>query len=196
MVGLATLCVLVGLFPGLVMDALAPATQAALGTRVAPQAALPWLSIVPIDQSRSSYAALLLFLFVVVSMLITTFAIHRLASRGLRRGPAWDCGTPDPSPATQYTADSVAQPIRRVFGTIAFGAAENIDMPAPGDFRPARLELRMRDRIWDAFYAPIGTSIAYVAVHWNRFQFLTIRKYLTLVFGLLVFLLLVVVVRQ
>jgi hypothetical protein len=33
-------------------------------------------------------------------------------------------------------------------------------------------------------------------VHWNRFQFLTIRKYLTLVFALLIFLLLVVVVRQ
>jgi hypothetical protein len=54
----------------------------------------------------------------------------------------------------------------------------------------------MRDRIWDALYAPIGISISYVAVHWNRFQFLTIRKYLTLVFALLIFLLLVVVVRQ
>ena len=193
---LATLCVAVGLLPGLVMDGLAPATQAALGARVGAQASLPWLSIVPIDQGRSSYAALLLFFFIVVSMLITTFAIHRLASRGLRRGPAWDCGAPDPSPATQYTADSVAQPIRRVFGAIVFGAVEKIDMPPPGDLRPARLEVHIRDRIWDALYAPIGKSISYVAVHWNRFQFLTIRKYLTLVFTLLVFLLLVVVVLQ
>ena len=40
----------------------------------------------------------------------------RLAA--LRRGPAWDCGFPDPSPATQYTADSFAQPFRRVFGDV------------------------------------------------------------------------------
>jgi hypothetical protein len=178
------------------MDGLAPATQAVLGARVAPQASLPWLSIVPIDESRSSYDALLLFVFIVVSMLITTFAIHRLASHALRRAPAWDCGAPDPSPVTQYTADSVAQPIRRVFGTIAFGAEEVIDMPSPGDVRPARLRVHMRDRIWDALYAPIGGSITYVAHQWNRFQFLTIRKYLTLVFTLLIFLLLVVVVRQ
>jgi formate hydrogenlyase subunit 3/multisubunit Na+/H+ antiporter MnhD subunit len=192
----ATLCFAAGLFPGAVMDALAPATEAALGARVAPQASLPWLSIVPIDQGRSSYAALLLFLFIAGSMLITAFAIHRLASRGLRRGPAWDCGAPDPSPATQYTADSVAQPIRRVFGKVAFGAAEVTYMPWPGDMGPARHDLHMRDRIWEVLYAPIAKTIAYVAVHWNRFQFLTIRNYLSLVFGLLIFLLLVVVVRQ
>jgi NADH:ubiquinone oxidoreductase subunit 5 (subunit L)/multisubunit Na+/H+ antiporter MnhA subunit len=196
MIALATLCVVAGLFPGVVMDAVSPATQAALGARVSPQASLPWLSIVPIDQSRSSYAALLLFLFIVGSMSITAFAIHRLAARGLRRGPAWDCGAPDPSPVTQYTADSVAQPIRRVFGKVAFGASEVIEMPWPGDPQPARHELYMHDRIWDVLYAPIGKSIAYVAVHWNRFQFLTIRKYLSLVFALLIFLLMVVVVRQ
>jgi formate hydrogenlyase subunit 3/multisubunit Na+/H+ antiporter MnhD subunit len=193
---LAILCFAVGLVPGVVMDALAPATQAVLGARVAPQSSLPWLSIVPIDALRSSYDALQLFLFIVVSMLITTYAIHRLATRGLRRAPAWDCGTPDPSPVTQYTADSVAQPLRRVFGKIVFGATEKIDMPTPGDARPARLELRLGDRIWDALYAPIGSAIRYATVHWNRFQFLTIRKYLTLVFGLLILLLLIVVIGQ
>ena len=47
----------------------------------------------------------------------------------MRRGPAWDCGFPDPSPATQYTADSFAQPIRRVFGEVVFRARERVDMP-------------------------------------------------------------------
>ena len=59
--------------------------------------------------------------------------IHRFASRAVRRGPAWDCGFPDPSPATQYTADSFAQPIRRVFGEVVFRAREQVDMPPPGD---------------------------------------------------------------
>ena len=66
----------------------------------------------------------------------------------LRRAPAWDCGYPDPSPATQYTADSFAQPIRRVFGTVVFRAREHVDMPPPGDCAagpPRRVELRDLD---------------------------------------------------
>ena len=82
--------------------------------------------------------------------------IHRFASRAVRRGPAWDCGFPDPSPATQYTADSFAQPIRRVFGDVVFRAREHVDMPPPGDARPARLTVTLRDLVWDALYAPLG----------------------------------------
>ena len=67
---------------------------------------------------------------------LAAFAIHRLASDRLRRAPAWDCGYPDPSPATQYTAGSFAQPIRRVFGTVVFRAREIGEMPPPG--RPRR----------------------------------------------------------
>ncbi len=54
-----------------------------------------------------------------------------------------------PSPVTQYTADSFAQPIRRVFGTIVFRAREHVDMPPPGDIRPARLTVEWRDLVWD-----------------------------------------------
>jgi hypothetical protein len=68
---------------------------------------------------------------------LAAFAIHRLASDRLRRTPAWDCGYPDQSAATQYTASSFAQPIRRVFGTLVFHAREHGDMPGPGDVRPA-----------------------------------------------------------
>ena len=72
----------------------------------------------------------------------------------MRRAPAWDCGFPDPSPATQYTAGSFAQPIRRVFGTVVFRASEEVDMPPPGDTRPARLRVRLRDVPWDVLYVP------------------------------------------
>jgi formate hydrogenlyase subunit 3/multisubunit Na+/H+ antiporter MnhD subunit len=192
---LAALCILVGVFPGVVMDVIAPATETALGARVPPQMGMRWLAVVPIDQGRSSYNAILLFLFISASMLITAFAIHRLASHALRRAPAWDCGSPDPSPTTQYTADSVAQPIRRVFGTV-FRAREEITMPPPGDLRPARLDVHMHDSIWELLYAPVGRAVGFVARHSNRLQFLTIRKYLSLVFTLLIVLLVVLVVWQ
>ena len=78
------------------------------------QIGIDWLSIVPIAQSRSSYNGLLVFLFIAASASLTAFVIHRIASNRLRRAPAWDCGFPDANPATQYTAASFAQPIRRV----------------------------------------------------------------------------------
>ena len=114
---LAALCLVAGVLPGLFIDALAPLTDALVGGRMPVQAGEQWLSIVPIASSRSSYDGLLVFLFMVISGTLAAVAIHRLASDRLRRAPAWDCGYPDPSPATQYTASSFAQPIRRVFGT-------------------------------------------------------------------------------
>ena len=113
---------------------------------------------------------------------IAAFAIHRLASDKLRRAPAWDCGYPDPSPATQYTASSFAQPIRRVYGTTVFRAREIGEMPPPGATAPARLTVDLHDLIWDAAYAPIAGFIGYAADRLNVLQFLTIRRYLTLVF--------------
>jgi hypothetical protein len=151
-----------------------------------------WLSIVPIAESRSSYNGLLVFVFITIATLATIEAVHRYASRAVRRGPAWDCGFPDTSPATQYTADSFAQPIRRVFGTTVFQAEERVSMPPPGDARPAHLTVRLRDLIWEAGYAPMQRAIALASDRLNSLQFLTIRQYLSLVFAALVALLLVV----
>jgi hypothetical protein len=152
---------------------------------------VPFLSIVPIAEARSSYNGLLVFLFMLFSGSAAALVIHRLASDRLRRGPAWDCGYPDPSPRTQYTASSFAQPIRRVFGALVFHARERIEMPPPGDMRPARLEVDLEDPIWDALYAPTARSVDYGAGVLNRLQFLSIRQYLSLVFVALVGLLLV-----
>ena len=171
-------------------------THALLGARMPVQDAARWMTIVPIAESRSSYNGLLVFLFIAVSASIAVFAIHRLASHAVRRGPAWDCGFPEPSPATQYTAGSFAQPIRRVFGTLIFRARERVEMPPPGDMRPARLHVELHDLVWDALYAPVAGAVGFAADHLNRLQFLTIRRYLSLVFLALVTLLLVLAIWQ
>jgi formate hydrogenlyase subunit 3/multisubunit Na+/H+ antiporter MnhD subunit len=187
----AALCLVAGVVPGFVVDGLAPVTLALLGERMPVQASVPWLSIVPIAESRSSYNGALIFVFIAVSALLAAVVIHRFASRTVRRAPAWDCGTPDPSPMTQYTAGSFAQPIRRVFGTLVFRARERVEMPPPGDARPARLHVDLRDLIWDFLYAPLAGAVGFAADRFNHLQFLTIRRYLSLVFLALVILLLV-----
>ena len=191
---LSALCLVAGILPGIFLDALAPVTKALVGMSMPHQTGLDWLTIVPIAESRSSYNGLLVFTFVALSGSIAAFAIHRLASDKLRRGPAWDCGYPDPSPSTQYTASSFAQPIRRVYGTTVFRAREIGEMPPPGATAPARLTVELSDLIWDAVYAPIAAFIGYAADRLNVLQFLTIRRYLTLVFAALVLLLLVLAI--
>jgi hydrogenase-4 component B len=191
---LAALCLLVGILPGAFIDALAPVSSALIGAHMPTQIGAQWLSIVPIAASRSSYDGLLVFLFMLISGLLAAFAIHRLASDRLRRAPAWDCGYPDASPATEYSAASFAQPIRRVFGTFVFRARERVFMPPPGDMRPARLTVELHDLIWETIYAPLAAGVSFAADRLNHLQFLTIRQFLTLVFCTLVVLLVVLAI--
>ncbi len=186
---LAALCLLAGILPGLVIDGLSPVTLSLVGNRMPVQMAQPWLSIVPIAESRSSYNGLLVFLFIAASASLAAAVIHRFASHALRRAPAWGCGFPDVTPAAQYTAVSFAQPIRRVFGAFAFRARETVEMPPPGAIGPARLTVEMHDVVWEAFYQPIAGTIDFATLRLNRLQFLTIRRYLTLVFLYLITLL-------
>jgi hydrogenase-4 component B len=190
----AAVCLIAGILPGFFIDALAPVVTSLVQDRMPVQSGIDWLSIVPIAQSRSSYNGLLVFLFIAISGSLAALAIHRFASAALRRGPAWDCGYPDASPATQYTAGSFAQPIRRVYGTLMFGAREDVEMPPPGDIRPARLTVVLRDLIWETLYVPVASGVGFLADKLNHLQFLTIRQYLTLVFTALVSLLLVLAI--
>jgi NADH:ubiquinone oxidoreductase subunit 5 (subunit L)/multisubunit Na+/H+ antiporter MnhA subunit len=193
---LGGICLLAGILPGLVIDGLAPVTHQLVGGAMPVQASVQWLSIVPIAASRSSYNGLLVFLFIAASASLAAYAIHRLASRAVRRAPAWDCGYPDLSPRTQYTASSFAQPIRRVFGTIVFSARERIEMPPPGAMAAARFQVTLRDPVWDTLYAPIAGAVGFAAERLNVLQFLTIRRYLSFVMLALIVLLLVLAIWQ
>ncbi len=190
MAGLLLLCLLVGVLPGFFIDMISPTARYLTGGQMPPQSAMPWLTIAPVAESRSSYNGFLVFVFILWSAYASMRVIHRFGSRGLRRGPAWDCGFPDPNPATQYSASSFAQPIRRVFANTVFLAREHLDMPAPGDTRPARLGVEIRDRIMEGVYGRIGGTVDNFARTLDRVHLMTIQGYLTLVFAALVVLLL------
>jgi formate hydrogenlyase subunit 3/multisubunit Na+/H+ antiporter MnhD subunit len=192
MLALALLCLLAGILPGFVIDSLSSVTQMAVGSHLAPQSAQPWLRIVPIDVSRSSYGGIFVFVMILIAAGATAFVVRRVASHALRRSAPWDCGFPDASPVTQYTSGSFAQPIRRVFGSAVFRAREHVVMPKPGDTTVAKLRVDLRDTIWDTFYQPVIRLVETATERLNRLQFLTIRSYLTLVFAALVLLLIVV----
>src|SRR5260221_5758760 len=155
----AVLCLVAGILPALVSDALSPITIEILGGRMPIQANEAWLSIVPIAESRSSYNGLLVMVFITISASSAVYFIHRFASHALRRAPPCGCGVSDPTPAAQDSGGSFAQPIRRVFGTLVFRARDHVEMPPPGDIRPARLKIEVHDLVWETIYAPIAVAV-------------------------------------
>lgn len=191
MIAFAGLCLLFGILPGLAVDGLAPVSTLLLDDQLPSQLGDPWLSLRPIAGGTSSYDGLVLFSFLLIAGGITVFLVHRLGGAGLRRGPVWDCGYPDPAPSTQYTAASFAQPIRRVFGGVVFRARETVHMPPPLDPSPAELHVRLQDLAWEWLYLPVGRAVTDLADRLNPLQFQTIRRYLVLVFLVLVTLLMI-----
>ena len=122
--GLAFLCILGGLLGSVLAMALAPVLNDLVGGRLPIVGSGPTVfSLVAFDPARSIYDAPVIALFVAIASLDPGRGPW-LSARRTRRGPAWDCGFPDPSPATQYTASSFAQPLRRVYGAAAFAARE------------------------------------------------------------------------
>ncbi|HEX7005674.1 MAG TPA: hydrogenase 4 subunit B [Alphaproteobacteria bacterium] len=192
MFALAALCVLAGALPSLVIEGLAPVVRELSG------AALPltgdggWFRLVPIAAGRSAYGGFVLLIAIALFAALTAYVVHRLGSRAVRRTPAWDCGFPSADPATQYTASSFSQPIRRVFGSVAFQATETVDMPLPGDRRPARLHVTLRDPAWERLYDPVAAAVRFAADRFNPVQFMTIRRYLNFMFVALILMLMVV----
>ncbi len=196
MAAFAAVCIVVGVLPVTILELLRPVAALLLPQSPVALEATNWLWLVPLGADRSSYSGLVVLGAIAVLTIVLMVAIHRLASARVRRSPAWDCGFPDARPETQYTASSFAQPIRRMFGTVAFSARERVDMPAPTDTRAAHFEVTLRDPAWDGIYSPVAALVTWLADRLNVVQFLTIRRYLSLMFAALVLLLLLVAVSQ
>lgn len=187
-------CVLFGILPLLAIEPLQRAVLFCLNTRLQDQTTTPWLSLVPLSNSGSSYNGITIFVFLIISSVLAALVLRFAASGALRRGPTWDCGTPDPRSITQYSAESFAQPLKRVFGTTLFAAREAVIMPKPGDTQAARAQVHWRDLPWELLYLPIARAVLWISGKANALQFLTIRSYLMLVFCALLTLLTIVAI--
>ena len=157
---LAALCLLAGILPGLVIDALSPIS---LADPRRPDAGAGQRRLA-LDRADCREPQLL--------QRIAGDAVHRgvrirWPSSSSTASPRTRCGagppgaavSPMPTPAAQYSGASFAQPIRRVFGTLLFHARDHVEMPPPGDIRPARLRIELHDLIWEGMYVPIAGAV-------------------------------------
>ncbi len=189
---LAVLCALGGLFGGFMAYAVGPLLTSLTGVSVMMLAEGPTpFSLIAYNETRATYDAPTIALFVAISALAAMVAVHLLASGRTRRSPAWDCGFPDPSPATQYTASSFSQPLRRVYNGIVFRAREDVEMPPPGALWPAKFRVRFSDYIWRYLYLAPAEAVWSLSKQFNGLHFLTIRRYLVLMFCTLITLLII-----
>ena len=193
---LAVLCIVLGAIPVTITDALSHVVTPLTGVQFAVSADLGWPWLSPVSSTRGSYSGTVLVMTGLSLFVISILLVHGFGTTKVRRAAAWDCGHREDIPQTQYTGQSFAQPLRRVFCSSLFAARETVEMPDPGDQSPAKLTVRVIDPIWDYLYLGIVRVVNFVADRVNRMQFLTVRRYLLMMFATLVFMLLVVAVRQ
>jgi hydrogenase-4 component B len=187
LVWLALGCVLLGLFPTQVIDALGATTAQLIGS-VPPQGASPWWMLAPLPDRQVSYAPLVLLAVIAVVLATTSVVVRRVYRRDVRRAPAWDCGFARMDARMQDTAEGFGQPIRHIFQ--AFFSMER-ELPSPFDRAP-RYRVVVGDRIWRLVYEPLGGRVQRIADSLAWLQQGRISAYLTYSFITLVTLLAVV----
>lgn len=148
--GLAAGCLLLGLLPATVIEALDPITRMLIGHGIA-DSARGWLFLAPIDPARASYSPLLFLLVIALLVTIVWLTVRRFYHGRVRRAVPWDCGYPHLNARMQDTAQGFGQPVRQIFAP--FFRVEG-EAPAPQDVRPHYAE-RAEDRLWYWLYVPV-----------------------------------------
>jgi NADH:ubiquinone oxidoreductase subunit 5 (subunit L)/multisubunit Na+/H+ antiporter MnhA subunit len=161
-VGLAYLalgCVLLGLFPSVVIGFIEPVNALLVGARALRDGTGNWLMLAPISEDRASYSPLVVLVVIAATVLVTFQLVHRFYHGRVRRAPPWDCGYPAQTPRMQDTAEGFGQPIRQVFEP--FFRMER-ELPMPFDREP-RYRVQVEDHFWHRLYLPIARGAESVA---------------------------------
>lgn len=189
---LATLCLLLGVFPTSVIEAMAPVTQ--LLVHEALPAAEGWLWLTPISSQVASYSAPFLVIAIVVVFGLGYVFLKRRAAPW-RAGSPWDCGFGQLNDRMQYTSTAFSQPIRRVFGA-AWKVEEHVEtVTGAGPIPRAKsihYQLHVQDWSWLKCYIPIGHLVLAAARRIGVIQTGNIHTYLKYSFVTLLFFLWIV----
>ncbi len=147
-------CVVLGLAPVAVVQAIDPVTSLLVGSGLGSTATSPWL-LVPVDVELASYGPAV-FLAGVAAACLVAFALVRALYHGrVRRAPFWDCGFPWQGSRMQDTAEGFGQPIRQIFEP-AFRMER--ELPSPFDRAP-RYRVAVGDHFWHWLYLPVAAAV-------------------------------------
>ena len=190
MAWLALWCIVLGVFPAVMVSLLNQVIVSLVGEGLAPGASRSsWVWLVPTSPERASYSPLI-FLIVIAVVFAFTFAAVRWIWHGRsRRSSPWDCGYPEQSARMQDTADAFGQPIRLIFAPI-YRIRRLV--PAPDEPHP-RYALKVEDKFWYWLYLPVARATEWVSAQIVLLQRGRISVYL--LFSFITLLALLVFVR-
>jgi len=188
---LAGLCLLLGVLPTTVIEALGPVTQLLVGQTLPSATAQGWLWLTPVAPEVASYSAPLVLLAIIITFVIGRLLLRRKAKLARRAAP-WDCGFGPLNARMQYTSSAFSQPIRRVFAP-TWKIEEPIEVRREagvlGRALSLRHQLHVHDWSWLKGYLPIGRLVLGAARRIGYIQTGSIHTYLLYSFvTLLVFL--------
>ena len=172
---LATACVVIGIFPGLVLRSLGTLTEELL-----PGAALP--------PAATSLTVVLPWIALFVLVLVGGFAGFK---RAKKLTATWACGLPGLDERMQYTSTAFSKPLRKVFSRV-YRAERTLEV-VPGDppYFPVSISYRsVRTTSFEKFlYRPGVDAIVTAALRLRRLQTGNIQIYLLYIFAALIALL-------
>jgi len=175
LVWLAAGCVVLGIFPVNVIQAIDPINAMLLHSSAISSGGGNWLLLAPINADRSSYSPLIVLVVIVATVLLTMRIVHRFYHGRMRTAPPWDCGFPLQTPRMQDSAEGFGQPIRQVFEP--FFRMER-HLPTSFDAAP-RYFVRIGDPFWYWIYLPIVRMAEFAARIVGLIQQGRISVYLT-----------------
>jgi formate hydrogenlyase subunit 3/multisubunit Na+/H+ antiporter MnhD subunit len=149
-------CVLLGLFPNVVIALLDPVIRPLVGAGLQLSANVHgWWLLAPINQDRASYSPAVFLGGIVLFMVLLYYVVRHFYHGRLQRVPAWDCGFPLQTGRMQDTAEGFGQPIRRIFSPFFKRTREH---PSPFDTKPRYLSI-VEDPLWYWLYLPIARIV-------------------------------------
>ncbi|HKM63383.1 MAG TPA: proton-conducting transporter membrane subunit [Acidisphaera sp.] len=183
LIALSVLTAFIGLFPGLVLRLIDPALRHLVGGGIAATSLF-----IATSHDSPGYAPLAIGVLLAAGAALPLLVLRRRRMQE-RDAPAWACGfaasppwLPFGDPATQYGAASFAQPVRRTLGTLML-ATEQSTPADPGSPVPARLVAGFTDPAEPLLFVPVGRVRLRLSSAFDRLQFLTVRRTLSLMFA-------------
>lgn len=172
---LASGCLVIGIFPGLVLPSLVSLTQ-----RLIPGAGIP--------EETVSIAWLLPWVAAILLGAVAATGLIRGSQRSVR---TWACGLPGLSSRMQYTSTVFSKPLRFVFTGVYRPDRRVERLPAEEPYFPQSISYRsVRTTSFErALYRPFVDSVVSVAHGLRRMQTGNIQSYLLYIFVALVLLL-------
>ncbi len=181
---LAAACLVLGLAPGYVLQALNGVVGSLPGVKPAPEMVRGWFAIAP-GPGQFDHLAPPVVLAAVVAGLALAWALSRLAGYGVRRVPTWGCGG-ELSARTEYTATAFSKPLMMIFAAV-YRPTREVSTVGEAHF-PS--EVRYRAEIEPTFerflYRPLTRGVLGVAERMRVIQAGSLHAYLAYVIVLVV----------